>query len=70
MINFKKNAINVSQILIYIPGQGIIFKGPKTKDSKRTLIVQSQMIDLLINWKTEYDTFSDKLEYPGIVCKK
>lgn len=67
-INFEKNTINIRQILIYIPGQGIIFKGPKTKDSKRTLSVPSQMMDLLRSWKAEYDTFSDRLEYPGIVC--
>lgn len=69
-INFKENTISINQILVYINGQGILFKEPKTLGSIRTISAPNELMIKLKKWKAQHNEYklSNILEYDNIVC--
>jgi len=69
-INFKENTISINQILVYINGQGILFKEPKTLGSIRTISAPNELMIKLKKRKAQHNEYklSNILEYDNIVC--
>ncbi|RDY22605.1 site-specific integrase [Romboutsia maritimum] len=69
-INFKNNTISINQILVYINGQGIMFKKPKTEGSVRTIIAPTELMLKLKKRKKQHNIYKleNILEYEEIVC--
>lgn len=69
-IDFKNNTISIRQILVYIKGQGISFKEPKTSGSLRTISVPTEIMLKLKKLKIKHNEYrlGHSLEYEDIVC--
>lgn len=70
-IDFENKSITVNQTALFIRGQGLIYKEPKTDNSKRTLTVPDVLIDKLKSEKIRQNKL--KLEsyldnYEDLVC--
>lgn len=55
-VNFDKSTISINQNLQRVKGEGLSFKSPKTKKSKRTIALPNDLMELLKQYKIEQNT--------------
>lgn len=61
-VDFDNHTIAVNQVSQYVPGQGIIFKEPKTKGSRRTVSLTPAVFEALQKLKESQEARKEKLQ--------
>ena len=60
-INFSHSCINLKRTLTYPKGKGAVLQAPKTKTGYRKILVGSEEIDMLANYKQQQAKYADEL---------
>lgn len=62
-VNWEKNTIKIEKNVVCTPSKGVYVDTPKTVTSKRTISMPQLMMDMLSEYKEEYDLLKEGLSW-------